>query len=98
MSGCRLCLASSCPPSRSKRLRLCIDEPLSAFDRLWSSGLGSPAARLYSRAVPNPTYLSSQLLLAMPGIDDPRFERAVIAMCVHDEGGAMGIGDRKSVV
>src|SRR3546814_10222052 len=28
----------------------------------------------------------------MPGIDDPRFERAVIAMCVHDEGGAMGIG------
>ncbi|WP_418361262.1 YqgE/AlgH family protein [Tardibacter chloracetimidivorans] len=42
--------------------------------------------------MPNPTYLSSQLLLAMPGIGDPRFERAVIAMCVHDEGGAMGIG------
>lgn len=28
----------------------------------------------------------------MPGIGDPRFERAVIAMCVHDENGAMGIG------
>lgn len=28
----------------------------------------------------------------MPGIGDPRFERAVIAMCVHDERGALGIG------
>ncbi len=27
----------------------------------------------------------------MPGIGDPRFERAVIAMCVHDENGALGI-------
>lgn len=39
-----------------------------------------------------PPYLSGQFLLAMPGIGDPRFERAVIAMCVHDEGGALGIG------
>jgi putative transcriptional regulator len=37
-------------------------------------------------------FLSGQLLLAMPGIGDPRFARAVIAMCVHDEGGALGIG------
>lgn len=28
----------------------------------------------------------------MPGMADPRFERAVIAMCVHDENGAVGIG------
>ena len=28
----------------------------------------------------------------MPGIGDPRFERAVIAMCAHDEHGALGIG------
>jgi putative transcriptional regulator len=28
----------------------------------------------------------------MPGIGDPRFERSVIAMCVHDEEGALGIG------
>lgn len=42
--------------------------------------------------VTDPTYLSSQLLLAMPGIGDSRFERAVIAMCVHDENGALGIG------
>jgi len=39
-----------------------------------------------------PRFLSGQLLLAMPGIGDPRFDRAVIAMCVHDEGGALGIG------
>ena len=34
---------------------------------------------------------SDSLLLSMPGIGDPRFERAVIAMCVHDEDGALGI-------
>jgi putative transcriptional regulator len=39
-----------------------------------------------------PPFLSGQFLLAMPGIGDPRFERAVIAMCVHDEDGALGIG------
>jgi putative transcriptional regulator len=39
-----------------------------------------------------PPFLSAQFLLAMPGIGDPRFEKAVIAMCVHDEGGALGIG------
>ena len=40
----------------------------------------------------DPRFLSGKLLLAMPGIGDPRFERAVIAMCVHDENGAVGIG------
>jgi putative transcriptional regulator len=39
-----------------------------------------------------PNFLSGKLLLAMPGMADPRFERAVIAMCVHDENGAIGIG------
>ena len=42
--------------------------------------------------VEQPTFLSGKLLLAMPGMADPRFERAVIAMCVHDESGAIGIG------
>lgn len=37
-------------------------------------------------------YYAGSLLLAMPGIGDTRFERAVIAMCVHDGDGAMGIG------
>lgn len=39
-----------------------------------------------------PKFLTGQLLLAMPGIGDPRFEKAVIAMCSHDEQGALGIG------
>ena len=39
-----------------------------------------------------PAFLSGKLLLAMPGMADPRFERAVIALCVHDENGAIGIG------
>ena len=38
-----------------------------------------------------PTYLVGQLLLSLPGIGDPRFERAAIAMCVHDDDGALGI-------
>lgn len=36
--------------------------------------------------------LTGQFLLAMPGIGDPRFERAVIAICAHDKEGALGIG------
>ncbi len=39
-----------------------------------------------------PPFLTGQFLLAMPGIGDPRFEKSVIAMCVHDEEGALGIG------
>ena len=37
-------------------------------------------------------YLTGQFLLAMPGIGDPRFDHAVIAMCAHDAEGALGIG------
>ena len=40
----------------------------------------------------SPPFVTGQFLLAMPGIGDPRFERSVIAMCVHDENGALGIG------
>lgn len=38
------------------------------------------------------TFLTGQFLLAMPGIGDPRFDQAVIAVCAHDENGAIGIG------
>lgn len=37
------------------------------------------------------TYLDGQLLLAMPGMTDPRFDRSVIYMCSHSEEGAMGL-------
>lgn len=39
-----------------------------------------------------PPYLSGQILLALPGIGDPRFDHAVIALCFHDADGALGIG------
>ncbi len=37
------------------------------------------------------TYLDGQLLLAMPSMTDPRFDRSVIYICSHTEEGAMGI-------
>ena len=36
-------------------------------------------------------YLAGKLLLAMPMMGDPRFHRAVIFLCAHDEKGAMGL-------
>ena len=37
-------------------------------------------------------FLTGQFLLATPGMMDPRFAHAVIAMCSHDAAGALGIG------
>jgi len=37
------------------------------------------------------TSLAGQLLIAMPQMQDPRFQRSVILMCAHNEEGAMGI-------
>ncbi len=37
------------------------------------------------------TYFEGQMLLAMPAMTDPRFERAVIYMCTHNDEGAMGL-------
>lgn len=37
-------------------------------------------------------YLTGQLLLATPGMSDPSFARAVIAICSHDAEGALGVG------
>ena len=39
-----------------------------------------------------PTFLTGRLLLAMPGMGDPRFREAVILIAAHDEDGALGIG------
>src|SRR5665213_42173 len=36
-------------------------------------------------------YLTGRLLVAVPGIEDPRFERAVIFLCAHDADHAMGL-------
>lgn len=39
----------------------------------------------------SPIYFTGQLLLALPGIGDPRFDHAAIALISHDNDGAMGI-------
>src|SRR6478736_1803501 len=36
-------------------------------------------------------YLDGQMLIAMPVMGDPRFERSVIYLCAHSPEGAMGI-------
>jgi len=36
-------------------------------------------------------FLTGQLLIAMPGISDPRFDRTLILICAHDEHHAMGL-------
>lgn len=36
-------------------------------------------------------YLDGQMLVAMPGMQDERFQRSVIYMCAHSAEGAMGI-------
>src|SRR5436853_6922024 len=40
---------------------------------------------------PDDGYLDGQLLIVMPVMGDPRFERSVIYMCAHSYEGAMGI-------
>lgn len=40
---------------------------------------------------PDSVYLDGHLLIAMPGMPDDRFNRAVVYVCAHSEEGAMGI-------
>jgi putative transcriptional regulator len=35
--------------------------------------------------------LAGQILIAMPGMADPRFEKSVVLICAHSEEGAMGL-------
>ncbi len=42
-------------------------------------------------------FFAGQLLIAMPGISDPRFERALILICAHDEHHAMGLAVNRPV-
>jgi putative transcriptional regulator len=48
-----------------------------------------PLSRPQSNATP--TWLNGQLLIAMPGMQDPRFEHTVLYMCTHSADGAMGL-------
>ena len=36
-------------------------------------------------------YLDGQMLIAMPGMGDPRFNHSLVYLCAHSENGAMGL-------
>lgn len=42
-------------------------------------------------------FLFGRVLIAMPGINDPRFERAVILLCAHDHDHALGFALNRPV-
>jgi putative transcriptional regulator len=42
-------------------------------------------------------FLAGRLLVAMPGIGDPRFERAVVFLCAHNAEHAMGLAVNRPV-
>lgn len=44
-----------------------------------------------------PQTLTGKLLIAMPGMGDPRFDRAVVMLCAHSGEGAMGLIINKRV-
>lgn len=44
-----------------------------------------------SSGSPDDGYLTGQLLIAMPNMRDPRFEKTVIYLCKHSAEGAMGL-------
>jgi putative transcriptional regulator len=40
---------------------------------------------------PDPDFLDGQMLIAMPGMQDPRFHRSLVYLCAHSADGAMGL-------
>lgn len=49
------------------------------------------AAKPTKRAESSDNFLEGKLLIALPGMPDPRFEKSVIFMCAHSDQGAMGL-------
>lgn len=43
------------------------------------------------------SFLEGKLLIALPGMPDPRFEKSVIFICAHSDEGAMGLIINKPV-
>ena len=53
--------------------------------------MGSSPAFHYDGVVSAPPYFTGQFLLATPGMADERFARSIVALCAHDDNGALGI-------
>ncbi|WGW04819.1 YqgE/AlgH family protein [Tropicibacter oceani] len=49
------------------------------------------AAAMQDRTPLATTDLTGKMLIAMPGMGDPRFEHSVVFMCDHSDEGAMGL-------
>jgi putative transcriptional regulator len=49
------------------------------------------ADKEHPQAITGENFLEGKLLIALPGMSDPRFERSVIYMCAHSVVGAMGL-------
>ncbi len=43
------------------------------------------------------SFLEGQILIAMPGMGDPRFDRSVIYLCAHSDDGALGFVVNKDI-
>ena len=70
------------------------------------SDVRAPAGEDRDQPIPNAetsaasgseNFLEGKLLIAMPGMSDPHFEKSVIFMCAHSAEGAMGIIINKPV-
>jgi putative transcriptional regulator len=55
------------------------------------------AAKPKNQAESSDNFLEGKLLIALPGMPDPRFEKSVIFVCAHSGDGAMGIIINKKV-
>lgn len=58
---------------------------------MWTGFLETGALRLHTWAMSKDGSLTNQLLVAMPGLDDPHFARTVTLVCEHGSRGALGI-------
>lgn len=73
------------PLSRARAANM-LRRPPGATARAWNG-----AALVYIRDMTNTRFYGGHFLLALPGMEDMRFDRSVVALCVHDENGALGI-------
>lgn len=53
--------------------------------------MDSMAASIKPPAESDGTYLTGHVLIAMPGMQDPRFDHTVVCLCSHSAEGAMGL-------
>jgi len=49
------------------------------------------ARHIWFMSLGTDTDLTARMLIAMPGMGDPRFAQAVVFICAHSEDGAMGL-------